>query len=85
MRVESVTLLQQQASKMLAELHEHQEPILLMDNGIPAAYLINVADYERKQLRMQILEGILNGEADIQDGKLISQSDAKFKMQKWLK
>lgn len=85
MRVESVTSLQQQASKMLAELHEHQEPILLMEHGMPAAYLIDVADYERTQLRIQLLEGILSGEADIRDGELFPQSVAKEKMQHWLK
>lgn len=85
MRVESITSLQQQASKMLADLHEHQEPILLMEHGMPAAYLIDVADYERTQLRIQLLEGILSGETDIRDGKLFPQSVAKEMMQKWLK
>ena len=85
MRAESVTLLQQQASKMLAELHEHQEPILLMEHSMPAAYLVDVADYERTQLRIQLLEGILSGEADIRDGELFPQSVAKEKMQHWLK
>lgn len=85
MRVESITSLQQQASKMLADLHEHQEPILLMEHGMPAAYLVDVADYERKQLRIQLLEGVLSGEADIRDGKLFTQSVAKEKMQRWLK
>ena len=85
MRVESVTSLQQQASKMLADLHEHQEPILLMEHGMPVAYLVDVADYERTQLRIQLLEGILSGEKDIRDGKLFPQSVAKEKMQRWLK
>lgn len=84
MRVESVISLQEHASKMLADLHEHQEPILLMEHGMPAAYLVDVADYERMQLRIQLLEGILSGEADIRDGKLFPQSVAKEKMQRWL-
>lgn len=52
---------------------------------MPAAYLIDVADYERTQLRIQLLEGILSGETDIRDGKLFSQLVAKEMMQKWLK
>lgn len=84
MRVESVISLQEHASKMLSDLHEHQEPILLMEHGMPAAYLVDVADYERTQLRIQLLEGILSGEADIRDGKLFPQSVAKEKMQRWL-
>jgi hypothetical protein len=44
-----------------------------------------VADYEMMQLRMQILEGLAKGETDIREGRTCSQSDAKEKMQKWLK
>ncbi len=85
MRVELVTSLKRQATKILAELHENKEPILITEHGLPSAYLIDVADYEMMQQRMQILEGIAKGESDIREGNLFSQSDAKEKMQKWLK
>ena len=85
MRVERVTSLKRQATKILAELHENKEPILITEHGLPSAYLIDVADYEMMQQRMQILEGIAKGESDIREGNLFSQSDAKEKMQKWLK
>jgi prevent-host-death family protein len=85
MRVELVTSLKRQATKILAELHENKEPILITEHGLPSAYLIDVADYEMMQQRMQILEGIAKGESDIKEGNLLSQSDAKEKMQKWLK
>ncbi len=85
MRVERVTSLKQQATKILAELHENKEPILITEHGLPSAYLVDVADYEMMQRRMQILEGIAKGESDIREGNLFSQSDAKEKMQKWLK
>ena len=85
MRVELVTSLKRQATKILADLHENKEPILITEHGLPSAYLIDVADYELMQLRMQILEGLAKGETDIREGKTFSQSDAKEKMQKWLK
>lgn len=85
MRVERVTSLKRQATKILVDLHENKEPILITEHGLPSAYLVDVADYEMMQRRMQILEGIAKGESDIQEGNLFSQSDAKEKMQKWLK
>lgn len=85
MRVERVTSLKRQATKILADLHENKEPILIAEHGLPSAYLVDVADYEMMQRRMQILEGIAKGESDIREGNLFSQSDAKEKMQKWLK
>ena len=85
MRVELVTSLKRQATKILADLHENKEPILITEHGLPSAYLSDVADYEMMQLRMQILEGLAKGETDIREGRTCSQSDAKEKMQKWLK
>ena len=85
MRVELVTSLKRQATKILAELHENKEPILITEHGLPSAYLVDVADYELMQQRMQILEGLAKGETDIREGKTFSHSDAKEKMQKSLK
>lgn len=85
MRVELVTSLKRQATKLLAELHENKEPILITEHGLPSAYLVDVADYEMMQQRMQILEGIARGESDIRSGNIFSQADAREKMQKWLK
>lgn len=85
MRVERVTSLKRQATKILAELHENKEPILITEHGLPSAYLIDVADYEMMLQRMQILEGIAKGENDLREGNTFSQSDARAKMHKWLK
>ncbi len=84
-RVELVTSLKRQATKILADLHENKEPILITEHGLPSAYLIDVADYEMMLQRMQILEGIAKGENDIREGNTLSQSDARAKMHKWLK
>lgn len=85
MRTELVTTLKRQATKVLAELHETKEPVLITEHGKPSAYLLDVTDYEYLLRRMQILEGIAKGEQDIREGKTMSHSDAKEKMSKWLK
>lgn len=85
MKIELVTTLKRQATKILAELHESKEPILITEHGQPSAYLIDVDDYESMQNRMRILEGIARGEVAIQEGRTLTQNEAKRVMAKWLK
>ncbi len=85
MKIELVTTLKRQATKILSELHDSKEPILITEHGQPSAYLIDVQDYEMMQNRMQILEGIARGETAITEGRIFTQKEAKEKMGKWLK
>ena len=85
MRTEVVTTLKRQATKLLADLHESKEPILITEHGQPSAYLLDVADYEMMVERMKILEGIAKGEQAIRDGRTMDTAQAKAKMSKWLK
>lgn len=85
MRTEVVTTLKRQATKLLADLHESKEPILITEHGQPSAYLLDVADYELMVERMKILEGIAKGEQAIREGRTMDIAQAKEKMSKWLK
>lgn len=85
MRTEVVTTLKRQATKLLADLHETKEPILITEHGQPSAYLLDVADYELMVERMKILEGIAKGEQAVRDGRTVDMEQAKAKMGKWLK
>ena len=85
MRVELVTTLKRQATKILAVLHISKEPLLITEHGQPSAYLVDVDDYEFMQQRMAILEGVARGEQAIKSGNTFSNQEAKEKMSKWLK
>ncbi len=85
MKVELVTTLKRQATKILAELHKSKEPVLITEHGQPSAYLIDVDDYNFMQDRMVILEGLARGETAIQENRIFSQTEAREKMNKWLK
>ena len=85
MRVELVTTLKRQATKILADLHESKEPILITEHGQPSAYLVDVDDYEFMQDRMRLLEGLARGERALQDGRTMTHKQAKKAMSKWLK
>jgi prevent-host-death family protein len=85
MKIELVTTLKRQATKILAELHESKEPVLITEHGQPSAYLVDVDDYELMRSRIHLLEGIARGETAILENRTYSQSEATEKMSKWLK
>lgn len=85
MKVELVTSLKRQATRILADLHVSKEPVLITEHGQPSAYLVDVQDFEFMQRRLQLLEGLSRGERAVLEGKVYSQSQAREKMAKWLK
>ena len=85
MKTELVTTLKRQATKILAELHDSKEPVLITEHGQPSAYLVDVDEYELTQNRMKILEGLARGEMAVFENRTYTQSEAKTKLDKWLK
>ncbi|NOQ80750.1 MAG: type II toxin-antitoxin system prevent-host-death family antitoxin [Gammaproteobacteria bacterium] len=85
MKVELVTTLKRQATKILAELHDSHEPVLITEHGQPSAYLVDFKDFELMQHQMKILEGIARGERAVLENRVYNQEEAKEKMNKWLK
>ena len=85
MKVELVTTLKRQATRILADLHESKEPVLITEHGQPSAYLVDVEDFEFMQNRMHILECVARGETAILENRIYSQADAKKVLRKWLK
>jgi prevent-host-death family protein len=84
MKTELVTTLKRQATKILSELRESKEPVLITEHGKPSAYLVDFEDFESLQRRMEILEGIARGETAALEDRILSQAEAKNKMKKWL-
>ncbi|MDC7233320.1 MAG: type II toxin-antitoxin system Phd/YefM family antitoxin [Spirochaetales bacterium] len=85
MKTELVTTLKRQATKILSELHETREPVLITEHGKPSAYLVDAASYELQEKRIRILEGIAKGERDILEGNTLSEDAAVSRLEKWLK
>ena len=84
MRTELVTTLKRQATRILADLHQSKDPVLITEHGAPSAYLVDVSMFELMQDRMGILEGIARGERAILENRTLTQADARRRMKKWL-
>lgn len=85
MKTELVTTLKRQATRILSDLHNTHDPVLITEHGKPSAYLVDVDSYDLLQERIKILEGIARGEKAIRDGYTLTHSQAKERMEKWLK
>lgn len=84
MRTELVTTLKRKATDLISQLASDQEPVLITQHGLPAAYLIDVKMYEGMQNRLTLLEGIARGEKAILEKRVLSHKEAKQRMARWL-
>ena len=84
MRTELVTTLKRKATDVISQLASDQEPVLITQHGLPAAYLIDVKMYEAMQSRLALLEGIARGEKAILEKRVLSHAAAKQRMARWL-
>jgi len=84
MRTELVTTLKRKATDVISQLTSDQEPVLITQHGLPAAYLIDVQMYEGMQSRLTLLEGIARGEKAILEKRVLSHREAKQRMARWL-
>jgi prevent-host-death family protein len=85
MRTELVTTLKRKATEIIADLEGARHPVLITQHGRPAAYLVDVATYEKTQRRLAILEGIARGERAIDEGRAVGHWEAKKRMARWLR
>ena len=85
MRTELVTTLKRKATEVIADLERDQEPVLITQHGRPAAYLIDVQTYDSLTERLAILEGIARGERAIEEGRVVTHTEAKKRMARWLR
>ena len=84
MKTELVTTLKRHATRILAELRNSGDPILITEHGKPAAYLVDVDSYEFMRQRVELLEGIARGERAIFEQRTFTQDEAREKLKKWL-
>ena len=84
MKTQPISELLPEAVKIIKNLNSDKSPMLVTQNGKPAAYLVSVASFERMNRRMRLLEGIARGEKAIREGRTVTHSEAKKRMRRWL-
>ena len=82
MRTELVTTLKRKATEIIANLES--EPVLITQQGLPAAYLVSANVFEALHQRVTLLEGIARGERAIDEGRMVTHDEAKQRLSRWL-
>jgi prevent-host-death family protein len=85
MKTELVTSLKRRATEIISELQERKAPVLITQHGRPAAYLVDVESFEEMERRVTVLEGIARGERALEDGRTLTQRQARARMKRWLR
>jgi prevent-host-death family protein len=73
-----------QTGKLVSALHKTHHPILITEDGEPAAYLVEAGSFEKMQARVRLLEGIARGEMAVRQGRVLTHAQARKKMGRWL-
>jgi hypothetical protein len=81
MKDEKVAIIKRRSIRILSELHSSKAPTLITENDPLSP---NLSDDDLEQRRIQILEGIAKGEADINEGRCFTDRDAMDKLKIWL-
>ena len=74
MKTELVTTLKRQAARILADVRDSGESVLITEHGRPSAYLVNVESFESMQTKMRVLEGIVRGERDVVENRTYTEA-----------
>lgn len=85
MKTELVTTLKRKATEIISSVARSRDPLLITQHGRPAAYLVDVETFEGMNERLAVLEMIGRGERAVEEGRFLSNNNAKKRMAKWLK
>ena len=84
MRTRPITPLKRKTAEIIAALESDHEPVLITRHGKPAAYLMAVDAFETLNERLDVLEGLARGERAVDQGRVVSQAEARNRMARWL-
>ncbi|NCF28794.1 MAG: type II toxin-antitoxin system prevent-host-death family antitoxin [Gammaproteobacteria bacterium] len=73
------------ASQFLEEISASQHPIVITQNGSAAAVVQDYESYQRMQDSVALLRLMVQGEADIKEGRLTPQREVFSSLRKRLK
>ena len=64
-----------QASKMLHQMQHSQRPIIITQNGRPAAVLISPAEFDLFSERSRFIQAVQSGLDDVAQGRVVADED----------
>ncbi len=66
------------------QIRENQRPVVITERGKPAAVIVDLEEYERQKEKMELMEAVLEGEKDFQEGYSKSLDQLHRETRQWL-
>lgn len=85
MRTELATSLKRTTRQILEHVEKTREPVMITQDGLPTAYLVDVETWESLIERVELLEGIARGERSIEARRTATHAQARKRLARWLK
>jgi len=82
-RLVPITDIKRQPGKILDELRQDRELMVITEHGKAAGVLMDVASYEAMARRAQIMDALNEGEQDIAEGRVHSWEEIKAELATW--
>ena len=80
MQLVPVTEVKRRATEVIANLKKTRAAVMVTEHGREAAVMVDVETWNGLQRRLQILDLVAKGVADLRAGRVISQEDAKARL-----
>ena len=74
--IKPVTYLQNQATELLKQVNDSRRPVVITEDGEARAVVLDVDSYEALRDATMLLQLAAQGEADFQEGRVLSQNEA---------
>ncbi len=70
-QIKPISYLKTHASKIVRNLSEEQEPLIITQNGEAKVIIQNIRSYEKNQQTMALLKSLAIGMRQIEEGKVV--------------
>jgi len=83
-RIKPISYLKAHAAEIVRKLHEHQEPLIITQNGEAKVVIQDIESYEQTQETMALLKILALGTRQIGEGKVqLAENAIKRLRERW--
>jgi prevent-host-death family protein len=75
--IEPISMLKSRSAKLVQIAQVTKKPVVITQNGRAAAVLQDFAAFEEQRKRLQLLQYLAQGDAEIRQGKTLPHADVK--------
>ncbi len=72
--------MKRRATEVIASLKKTRAAVMVTEHGREAAVMVDVATWNSLQKRLEILDLVAKGVADLRAGRVVSQEDAELRL-----